>query len=77
MTDRARPGGSLVVKQDDGGRFRFNLIDEHGRVLMSSTAYPTAEAAGAAVDAARRLMADAEVVDQSQPGQAVRPRSAP
>lgn len=42
---------------------------------MSSTAYPSAETAAAGIDAARRLMVEAETEDQTRPGRPVTPRS--
>lgn len=57
---------SLVIKQDGNGQYRFNLIDDDGTVLMTSKGYPSAGAAGADVRTARRIMAEAEVVDQTE-----------
>lgn len=59
---------SVVIKQDSNGQYRFNLIDGDGTVLMTSKGYPSAEAAGADVETARKLMAEAEVVDQTEQG---------
>jgi uncharacterized protein YegP (UPF0339 family) len=57
---------SVVIKQDGNGRYRFNLIDDDGTVLMTSKGYSSAGAAGADVRTARKLMAEAEVVDQTE-----------
>ena len=64
--------GQIVIRRDDEGLVRFNLLDEDGTVLSSSKGFDSVEAATAGVERAKARMAEAEVVDQTEGGNAVR-----
>ena len=64
--------GRMVLRRDDQGLVRFNLLDEDGTVLSSSKGFDSPDAAREGAERARRLMADAELIDQTEAGHAVR-----
>ena len=64
--------GQMVIRQDDQGLVRFNLLDQDGTVLMSSKGFDSLDAARAGADRAVGLITDVEIIDQTQGGGATR-----
>ena len=64
--------GQMVIRQDDQGLVRFNLLDQDGTVLMSSKGFDSVDAARAGAHRAVELITDVEIIDQTQGGGATR-----
>jgi len=63
--------GRMVLRRDGQGQVRFNLLDEDGTVLTSSKGFDSVEAARAGAERATALMAEPEIIDQTEPGHPV------
>lgn len=58
--------GRMVLRRDDRGLVRFNLLDEDGTVLTSSKGFDSLDEARAGAERAVVLMAEPEVIDQTE-----------
>jgi uncharacterized protein len=58
--------GKYVLKKDNMGEFRFNLLAKNGEVIASSEGYSSKAAALKGIDSIRRNAVEAEVVDDTQ-----------
>lgn len=67
--------GQMVIRRDDQGLVRFNLLDEDGTVLMSSKGFDSVDGARAGVDRAVGLITDVEIIDQTEDGHPTRASS--
>jgi uncharacterized protein YegP (UPF0339 family) len=58
--------GKYVLKKDNMGEFRFNLVAKNGEVIASSEGYGSKAAALKGIDSIRRNAVEAELVDDTQ-----------
>jgi uncharacterized protein len=62
--------GTFVVRHEEGGQFSFVLQAENGEVVAAGAAYRAHRECLEAIDAVKRLAADARVEDQTAGGKA-------
>lgn len=55
----------FVLKKDDSGKFRFNLVAGNGQVIATSETYETRSAAVNGIESVQRNAPDAETDDQA------------
>ena len=57
--------GKFVLKKSSSGRYHFNLVANNGQIIATSEAFERKESAVRAIAAAKDMINDADVDDQT------------
>jgi uncharacterized protein len=57
--------GKFVLKKSSSGRYHFNLVASNGQIIATSQAFERKESAVRAIAAAKEILNNADVDDQT------------